>query len=579
MMKKIAFFLLLALPVAGYAQDVKQLKRQAKAGSSEAAMALAHYYEEQDQYKKAAKYYEQAATPQADYELAALYINGQMGKGSDKETARGIALLRRSAAAGNRDGRYWLAYCMSRGLAGEGKDDSAFVLYSRLADEGDSMAMLQTAVAYDLGRGTQPDTARALQLYRKAGDLGVSNGYSFLGDFYRDGEYVAPNADSAFALYSRAYGLGGNNTVAALSLAQCHLAGTGTPRDTAAAIPYLMQAAGEGHPMAQGLLGDVYNYGWGGISPSADSALAYYLAAAQQDDPRGDYMVGAWLYDRGAYEQAIPYIVSAAENGNMDAMLLYCRASLFGYGVEAQPEQAYIMVRELTEVMEGGEAHTLLGNMHYSGIGCQQDYGQAVRYFDTAARLGDSQAMMFLGDLYARGEGVPRDTVEALQWYERAVAAGSLRAMKTLAASHVTGRLVPRDPKRAVELYQMAADRGDLEAMCRLGLCYETGEGVILNSRRAYSLYTEAAEKGSAFGKYLTAMCYVQGIYVQEDVEQAFQWMLQAAEGGHLDACYLTGAMYATGEGVKKNKKEARKWLSLAAENGHAPAADMLKIL
>lgn len=578
-MKKIAFFALLMLPLLAGAQDEKQLKKLAKQGDATAAIQLGRLYEQREEYKKAAKYYEQAATPQADYELAALYLNGDLGKGTEDDLARGLALMRRSAQAGNRDGRYWLAHCYERGLGVEGKEDSAFILYSQLAAEGDSMALLQTAIALDLGRGTAPDTARALTLYRQAGDRGVSNGYTFLGDFYANGDFVEKNADSAFALYQRAYALGGNNTAAAASLASAYLRGIGTAPDTAAALPLLTYAAQGGHPWAMSTLGDYYNYGYAGIQPNGDTALMHYHAASQLDDPHGDYMVGAWLYAQGEYDRALGFISSAADHGNVDAMLLYCRALLVGNGIEAEPEAAYGMVRQLAPAIESGEAYCLLGQLHYSGLGCQQDYHQAHLFLDTAASMGYTMAMRFLGDLYANGHGVPQDTVEAVRQYERAVAAGDVAAMKSLALSHLQGRVAPLDPKRAAELFQMAADRGDLEALCRLGLCYEEGTGVILNSRRAFNLYNEAAERGSAYGMFLVAMCYVDGVYVQPDIEQAFQWFLRAAEAGHLQSCYNVGVMYATGEGVKKNKKEAKRWLTLAADNGHPDAAGRLQSL
>ena len=578
-MKKIAFFALLMLPLLAGAQDEKQLKKLAKQGDATAAIQLGRLYEQREEYKKAAKYYEQAATPQADYELAALYLNGDLGKGTDDDLARGLALMRRSAQAGNRDGRYWLAHCYDRNIGVEGKEDSAFVLYSQLAAEGDSMAMLQTAIALDLGRGTAPDTARALTLYRQAGDRGVSNGYAFLAEFYSNGQYVPQNYDSAFALLQRAYALGGNNTIAAAALAAAYLNGYGTAPDTAAALPYLYHAAQGGHPWAMGLLGDYYNYGYAGIQPNADTALMHYHAASRLDDPHGDYMIGAWLYAKGEYDRALGFIDAAAGNGDFAAMLLYCRALLVGNGMEANPEAAYRMVRELAPAIESGEAYCLLGQLHYAGLGCPEDYRQAHLYFDTAANMGNTSAMMYLGDLYARGHGVPLDTAETLRQYERAVAAGSTDAMLRLAASYLQGRLAPHDPKRAAELYQRAADRGNLEGLCRLGLCYEQGNGVILNSRRAFNLYNEAAERGSAYGMYLAGMCYIDGVYVQPDAEQAFQWFLRAAEAGNLQSCYYVGLMYATGEGTKKNKKEAKRWLTLAADNGHPDAAERLQSL
>ena len=578
-MKKIALFVLVLLPLAATAQTPSQLKKQGKAGNRDAYTALGAYHEQRQEYKKAAKYYTLAATPQADYELATLYLNGHVGASTDNDIARGIALLRRSAAAGNRDGRYWLAYCYVQGLAGMQKADSAALIFESLAQQGDSMALLQLGLAYDLGNGVAPDTARALSLYRQAGDRGVSNGYTFLADFYRDGEFVGRNADTAFALYRRAYALGGNNTAAAEALALCHLNGIGTPSDTAAALPFVQEAAAQGSAQAKALLADYFNYGWAGLTPDGDTALALYYAASQDGYPYADYMMGAWLYSQQAFDQAFPFISSAASNGYTDAYLLYARAILHGNGVEADPEGAYGLLRHVAHLFDNGEPQHLLGLMHLSGFGCEKDPALAVSYLDTAAGFGNTAAMMTLGDLYATGQGVARDTLRAVQCYQRAIDSGSVSAMMRLAGSYASGRTAPLDLKRAAELYQQAADHGDPEALCRLGLCYERGDGVVLNSRRAFGLYSQAAEQGSHYGMFLLAMCYVDGVYVQHDMQQAFQWLLRAAEAGNLQSCYLVGFMYANGEGVKKSKKEAKRWLSLAAENGHPAAADLLKTL
>ena len=590
-MKKILLLMMLVAPFVAGAQQVEELqemlvsgntkkaikllKECGKKGSPTCYLTLGGYYEEQEDYKKAVKYYELANDPQGDFQLARLYIGGTIDT-NEATRLKGVGLLRRSAYAGNRDGMYWLGYY----YRDEQNYDSALYYFKCLAGQGDGMSLMQMAIAYEHGRGVAPDTALAMDYYLRAGQAGVSEGYAFLGDFYRSGNAtIAPDSAKAFELYRMAAAIPGDNAAGLYYVGDSYLRGIGVAKDTLVALPYFQEAAAKGSYRSMGVIGDYFNYGWGNVPNDGDSALLYYFEASKGDDPKGDYMIGSWLFDQKAYDKGLEYIVSAANNGNPDAYVSYALAMTFGLGMEARPTEGYAMLEALAPSNEDGRAYMLLSIARMNGIGCEADTALAVRYLDSSAACGNAEAMMRLGNLYAAGEGVERDTVKTLDYYNRAVAVGSTKAMLRLAASHQSGDVVPLDKKRAAELYQMAADRGNLEAICRLGLCYEEGEGVILNSRKAYNLYTQAADRGSAFGMYLVGMCYVEGVYVKEDMEQAAQWFLKGAEAGSVRCSYFIGQMYANGEGVKKNKKEAKKWLTVAAENGIEAAKQLLQEL
>ena len=551
------------------------LEEGGEKGSSRCYGVLGEYYDNNGDYKKAVKYYALSDSPQADFQMARLYLGGAFDT-TEATMLKGRQLLKRAAYAGNRDGMYWLGYYYMQ----EQQRDSANHYFNALAEQGDGLALMQMAIAYEHGRGVEPDTAVAMDYYLRAGQAGVSEGYAFLGDFYRNGtSTIVPDSARALEYYRMGAELPGDNAAALYYVGDSYLRGIGVKKDTAAALAYFREAAGKGSYRSMALVGDYFEYGWGGLPADGDSAIHYYYAASQGDDPRGDYMVGAYLYDNENYELALRYFASAANNGNKDAYVSYAQAMLTGSGMEADPVQACDMLEQLTSVTTDGRAQRLLALACLNGYGRQADTALALRYLDTAIACGNTSAMMFLGNLYAEGEVVPRDTVRCVELYNQAVAHGSVTAMLRLGASHKEGSVAPKDDKRAAELYQMAAERGSLEGLCRLGLCYEEGEGVILNSRKAYNLYMQAADKGSTYGMFLVAMCYVEGVYVKEDMEQAARWMLKGAEAGDVRCAYFIGQMYAKGEGVKKNKKEARKWLTVAAENGIEAAEQLLREL
>ena len=558
---------------------LKFLEEGGRKGSSLCYQTLGGYYENEEDYKKALKYYELSESPQGDFQMARLYLSGAIDT-TEAAVIKGHGLMKRAAYAGNSDGMYWLGYDYQQGIGCEINLDSALYYFNTLAEQGDSKALMQMAIAYEHGRGVESDTVRAMDYYLRAGQAGYSDGYAYLGDFYRNGtSTLAADSAKAFEYYQMAADIPDNNAAGLYYVGDSYLRGIGVAKDTAAALPYFKEAAAKGSYRSMGILGDYYNYGWKGVSYDGDSALYYYYEASQGNDPRGDYMIGTWLFGQKAYDKGIEFIVSAANNGNPDAYVTYAFAMLVGAGIEENPAGGYEMLEKLAPNNMDGRAYNFLGLARLAGVGCEIDTAMGVRYLDSSAAYGNSEAMMTLGGLYALGSGVERDTVKTLEYYNRAVATGDIKAMLRLAGSHQSGDMVPLDKKRAAELYQMAVDRGSLEAMCRLGLCYEEGEGVILNSRKAYNLYSQAAERGSAYGMYLLGMCYVDGVYVKEDMEQAAQWFLKGAEAGSVRCCYFIGQMYANGEGVKKNKKEAKKWLTIAAENGIEAAEQMLREL
>ncbi len=561
-------------------QALKLLRQGAKKGSPLCCNRMGDYHSRLEEYKKAAKYYAKADDPEGWFELGRLWLLGSIGKRSAAELHRGLSLVRRSEQADYRDAIYLMARLFDEGYGVAQNYDSVIYMLNRLEAREDPYGLYALAYYCEQGLGVAQDSARAIDLYRRAGAAGVSDGYSHLADYYRYGlGGMKRDPQAAYETYMLAAGIEENNAIGLAGVADCYLEGIGVRVDTTKAIYYLRDAVEAGSPRAAAKLADMYNYGLGDIEPNGDTALMLYRLASQGDDPRGDYMMGAYLYEQGAYDNAMGFIVSAAQHGSIDALILYAQALLQGNGIDQDAPMAVGILRQTAPTDVTGQAHFVLGIAHYMGLGIPEDKAEAARCFDTAAAKGNSRAMLNLGHLYARGEGVERDTVKAVEWYNRSVEAGYTSAMILLADDYRTGIVAPRDPKRAAELYQMAADRGDVDGLCRLGLCYEQGEGVVLNSRRAYNLYLQAAEKGSVWGMRLVAYCYAQGIYVEQNMAKAVEWFGRAAEAGDMHSAFILGQLYASGEGVKKNKKAAKEWLKMAAEGGVQEAAELLKTL
>lgn len=90
------------------------------------------------------------------------------------------------------------------------------------------------------------------------------------------------------------------------------------------------------------------------------------------------------------------------------------------------------------------------------------------------------------GDMYFLGQGVPQDFVEALKWYQLAAKQGYASAQNKIGLLYEHGLGVQRDNTEAAKWYRLAAQQRDASAANNLGLLYARGQGVPQNYVEAY---------------------------------------------------------------------------------------------
>lgn len=65
-----------------------------------------------------------------------------------------------------------------------------------------------------------------------------------------------------------------------------------------------------------------------------------------------------------------------------------------------------------------------LGALYANGLGVEQDYSKALRWFNASAEQGNPMGMFYLGMLYADGNGTPQNLGAAYVWFRLAVQYG-----------------------------------------------------------------------------------------------------------------------------------------------------------
>lgn len=550
-----------------------------KAGSRDASAVMGMIYEKgldgnKVNYKKAAEYYKRADTPKAHYGLATMYLNGHLSKKdgvvTPEDVTTGMDYMQTAASEGYIDAIYDLGRCYEYGQYVDSVNmEKAIFCYNLLAENGMAAGQLKMGIAYELGGGTlQADTAKALEYYHMAADQGNGEAMCYIGDFYRTGEFLPKDQQQAFSYYSQAHMAG--EELGTFCVGRSYLEGCGVEIDTVAAVTYLKSAAMRGIGDAGYQVAEIYNYGKGGITADADSALLYYIKGHEGGNGDASYVIGRQLLREENYGIAVEYLYAGAKRQNVDAINTFAVCLQQGIGIDADPKEAYGLFEYAAKEYKSPAAYTQMGIACLQGNGCPEDEVLGRAYFDTAANMGHVLGMHDLALCYLNGYGCRVDTAAAIFWLEKAADEEKIESINELGDVYEA----QGDFKNAVLYYEKAVAMGSLEGYCNLGYCYEQGQGVVLNSQKAYELYMYAAEHEYNRGYMCVANCYFNGIYVEENNAEGLKWLTKAAEDGNVLAMYYCGSILEKGEdGVEPDLKKAREWYKKAATAGYDPAA------
>lgn len=345
-----------------------------------------------------------------------------------------------------------LEYCADK------KDPQAVHWAELAAEQNHAEAQLYLAKYYQ--QCSEPDLARAHELFTRAAEQGLVAAHWLLGNQYRYGQYVEKNLHKAVEHFTPAaledvpaaqsalgevlLELGDAGAVgwleksaaagdadAQAALAEVCLTGRFVERDYAKARKHASAAARRNHPKALRLLGDIFRYGLG-IEADGDVALRQYRRAAE-------------LGDMAAHQK------------------LLTDTALTRTGEYEEAKRAALMFQKSDQAYQTAFA------CHY-GLGRPQDYMLARKYYLQAAELEHRKAQTNLGMMYYHGQGVSTDPEQAAYWFEQAANQGDTVAQYNLACLYYHGHGLPRSTETACRLLQSAIDNGHEHAAQLHGL-------------------------------------------------------------------------------------------------------------
>jgi len=163
--------------------------------------------------------------------------------------------------------------------------------------------------------------------------------------------------------------------------------------------------------------------------------------------------------------------------------------------------QRYLLELSEDDALEKDDtkfAMLLLGIMHYIGRGVNQNYSEAVRWYEKAADKLDSYGLCNLGYCYYYGRDIPIDYEKAYSSFSQSSFLGNPNAMYKLGDMFDKGFHVIEDKNAAFFWYReahMHTKESDIERPnieYRLGKCFLYGKGVEQNLYTALTLLQNA---------------------------------------------------------------------------------------
>ena len=283
-------------------------------------------------------------------------------------------------------------------LRGEGMEQSyskARIWFTRALNNGDALSQYSMGLMHLHGLGVPQDVAKAADYFSAAADQGLAVAQTNLGMLFLD-QGDRRTASQYFELAAH-----NSHIEAFYYLAEMNNKAIGRDRSCGMAALYYKIVAEKAEAI------------WGALSEANDAyeegdnqkAIIRYLMAAEQGSENSQANV-AWLLDHTKPQWspiawlsslqesakavlndaavALIYWTRSAKQNNFDSLVKMGDYYLTGLGTAISPENAAACYQAAAETLQSAQAMWNLGWMHENGIGIEQDFHLAKRFYDQA---------------------------------------------------------------------------------------------------------------------------------------------------------------------------------------------------
>lgn len=213
--------------------------------------------------------------------------------------------------------------------------------------------------------------------------------------------------------------------------------------------------------------------------------------------------------------------------------------------------------------------HTIMGMMHFYGLGLKPSPEQGVASFRKAADANYAPAQARLGRAVMDGYGTRPDHKAGLKLIRTAENSPHPDAQYMAGNYYRDHASNQADYNKALALLTRASDEGHILAPYKLSLMYKHGQGVAPDDRKSWRFIKIGAKRGGPLARVAWAEKYIE----KGKPKKAYKILKPGVKLRIPHAQNLMGWLLINGgKGVKKNPEKGLKLVNMAADTGNAKA-------
>lgn len=213
------------------------------------------------------------------------------------------------------------------------------------------------------------------------------------------------------------------------------------------------------------------------------------------------------LADEGNFDEALRWVMTSDDEANVSGI-----DNIGTYSSLEGKFEEHRMKHHFRDALRKSAHKGNVTAMVYLGGDCdEQGYflggsppddcqpGDSFKWYERAAKKGNSFAMQKVANAYEDGNGVEINLKKALQWYEKASNDGTIWPLLSLYSFYNEGKGCEKDPELAQQYFQKSIDLGKVNdnAALELGKSFETGKyGFSVDTAKAIYWYETAISLG-----------------------------------------------------------------------------------
>lgn len=343
----------------------------------------------------------------------------------------------------------------------------------------------------------------------------------------------------------------------------------------------IVQSASEGDTTSEYLCGFMYEFGIF-FKPDLDKALEFYQKASSKNHIESMIRI-AWIYfgkedQTELQKQAYQILKETSTSSNIDAKISFGMIRILAPKTDIDKQEGFNAIKVLAEKGEG-QAQYLLGACYFEGLGCTQNFQEALTWYQKATEKGSAAASSQIGLIYAHALGVQKDPEKAFEYNKRAAELGDPDAQHNLGNAYLNGRGASRNPEEALKWFLKAVRSENSESMTCIALIYfQFWEIHGKNSSEEKDKYIFWINKALALenplAQYIHSIQLDLGEIAEKNSQESFSLLFKSALGGFPLAQLTAGKLLSLGFPNNQKEKpliladkiESLKWFLICRE-------------